>query len=71
LKVVAGGRQARTLRAPYEKWSADPIFKGTDAPAEGWLRHVPHVRRPREALQLRQRQEVLEPVEIHADAVRA
>jgi hypothetical protein len=69
--VDAGACQAGALRAPKEERRSDPILKRANTPAKSRLRHVPRVGRPREAFQFRQRREVLEPVEIHVDAVYA
>ena len=67
LEIAARRRQGSPLGAPHEERSAYPILQCADAPAEGRLRHVASVRRARKVLLLRQRQKVLEPVQIHDD----
>ena len=66
----AGVRVAPCALA-HEERSADPLLEGADAPAEGRLRHVTGIRRAREVALVRQRQKILEPVQIHGDAARA
>ena len=65
-QVLAGGVQRHPLWRAHDQWSSDPSLECLDAAAEGRLGNVPRFCRPGEVPALRQRQEVLEPVQLHA-----
>ncbi len=71
LEMRAGRRKRGALGSPREQGCADPVLEGTDPPAEGGLGDVPHLGRTRKCLLLREGQEVLQPVQFHADAIHA
>jgi hypothetical protein len=49
----------------FEQICSDPVFKRTDAPAEGRLRYMTQLGRTREISRIYQCQEVLQPSEFH------
>ena len=64
-QVLAGGVQHHPLRRAHDQRRPDPGLQRPDAAAEGRLGDVPRLRRPGEVPVLRQREEVLEPVQLH------